>query len=179
MSAKGGATGTTGNQVVPRSFASPKYTGKYAAGTPSKTAQVNPSVRPVLGGGAINPALSHSVSAATNAAVVFAPKLSPASQSKYAERVEMKNKNVPESEKIDFTKPIPVELIAPFSPPVAKGGLDTSSVILVEQNYRNNVETTVPRGQSTSKSTNFDNIDGYYHSLQSNSMMTMTILLIQ
>jgi len=51
--------------------------------------------------------------------------------------------------------------------------------MLVEQTYRNNVETTVSRNQSSSKSTNFDNVDSYYHSLQSDSMMTMTILLIQ
>ena len=164
---------------VAKSASSPKYAGKYAASVPGKVVPVAPSARPVIAGGVNTAALLQSVAVVTNASGVFAPKLYPASQSKYAARVEMKIKNVPESEKIDFTKPIPLEVIAPFSPPVTKGGLDASSVMLVEQTYRNNVETTVSRNQSSSKSTNFDNVDSYYHSLQSDSMMTMTILLIQ
>jgi len=99
--------------------------------------------------------------------------------SKYAARIEMQIKNTPASQKIDFDKPMSVEVVAPFSPPVSQGGLDSSALILVDQNYKNSVETTVSRSQPAGKSTSFDNIDGYSQSLQSSSMMTMTILLIQ
>lgn len=157
----------------------PTQAGKYAARAADRANSSAQSRRFVPPSGAVSGGLASAAATSRSSSAGFSPISPGIPQSKYAERIEMQIKNTPDSQRIDVTKPIPVEVLAPFSPPVSQGGLDTPSLMLVEQNYRSGTENTVSRGQPTSKSTNFDNVDSYYQSLQGNSMMTMTVLLIQ